>query len=125
MKKALFSLLFAVGLGASVPSVAQQAPDLRTQANEATRKLAQQIGLDDARSVQVRRLTYDRMVKEAEVKREYALDAAMQQTKLQIIGAEYGEKLKTVLSGLQYQRYAALNGATPASMASAPTPTQP
>jgi hypothetical protein len=125
MKKFCLLFLVAASFGISAQAVAQQGPDLRAQATEATRKLAQQIALDDAHSMQVRRLTYERLVQEAEVSRQYADDAAMRQNKLRVIGAEYGEKLKTILSVAQYQRYAALAPAAEPGMASTPTAARP
>jgi hypothetical protein len=116
MKKAYTLILLGVCLSASVQSMAQQGPDLRAQATEATRKLAQQISLDDARSVQVRRLTYERLVQESDVTRQYADDATMRQNKLRVIGEEYATKLQSVLSAAQYQRYtASLTNSAPAT----------
>ncbi|RYU76424.1 hypothetical protein [Hymenobacter persicinus] len=120
MKKVCVLLFLAASLGTSVHSMAQQGPDLRTQATEATRKLAQQISLDDARSIQVRRFTYERLVQEAEVTRMYADDPAMLQNKMRVVGEEYAEKLKGVLSDAQFQRYATLNAAVAPTTASAP-----
>lgn len=112
MKKLYTLMMFAVGFGASVSCLAQQGPDLRTQATERSRKLAQQISLDDARSIHVRRLTYARLVQEDEAARLYAADPATQQTKLRVISEEYTEKLKAVLSETQFLRYTALNAAS-------------
>ena len=120
MKKVCILVFFAFSFGTSFQALAQQAPDLRVQATEITRKLSQQISLDDARSIQVRRLTYERLVQEAEVTRMYADDPAMHQNKLRVIGEEYMEKLKGVLSDAQFQRYATLNSAVAPSTAAAP-----
>jgi hypothetical protein len=121
MKK-IYTLLFvAASLGLSTQAMAQQAPDLRAQATEATRKLAQQISLDDARSIQVRHLTYERLVQENEVTRMYADDATMRQNKLRVVSEEYAEKLKAILSATQFERYTALTtGAGAASTAARP-----
>jgi hypothetical protein len=124
MKKLCFLILFAAGFSAT-SSFAQQAPDLRAQATEATRKLSQQISLDDARSVQVRRLTYERLVQENEVARMYADDATMRQNKLRVISEEYAEKLKGVLSEAQFQRYTALNTAVAPGTASGTAAARP
>ncbi|GAA3921739.1 hypothetical protein GCM10022406_04830 [Hymenobacter algoricola] len=105
--------------------MAQQAPDLRAQAAEATRRLAQQISLDDARSVKVRRLTYERLVQENEVARTYADDATMRQNKLRVVGDEYALQLKGILSELQFQRYTTLTAAGGSGTASAPAASRP
>ncbi|SHI65243.1 hypothetical protein SAMN02745146_1293 [Hymenobacter daecheongensis DSM 21074] len=120
MNKASILLLLAFSL--TTAAHAQQAPDLRAQAAEATRKLAQQISLDDARSVQVRRLTYERLTQENEVSRQYAVDAAMRQNKLRVVGEEYATKLQAVLSPAQFQRYMALSAATAPTPGTAATP---
>ena len=127
MKKACFLLLAAASFGISVQSMAQQAPDLRAQATEATRKLAQQISLDDARTIQVRRLTYNRLVQESEVTRMYADDPAMLRNKLRVVGDEYTEKLRGILSEQQFQRYTAFtpNSAAAPGTASTPAPSRP
>ncbi|UOQ53180.1 hypothetical protein [Hymenobacter cellulosivorans] len=70
-----------------------------------TRALAQHIALDDARTQQVKRFTYERLVQEAEIKQMYSIDPAMLQSKMAVVEKEYAEKLKGVLSDAQYQRY--------------------
>ncbi|QNH63040.1 hypothetical protein [Hymenobacter sediminicola] len=108
MKK-LFSLLIVGGCSLlSFSALAQQGTDkLRSEAMEVTRHLASHIALDDARSVQVRRLTYDRLVQESQINTMYGDDPAMRQNKLRVVEQEYAEKLKTVLTEAQYQRYLA------------------
>ncbi|TGE13798.1 hypothetical protein [Hymenobacter elongatus] len=108
MKNYCSSLLICLALASSVVATAQQGPDLRVQATENTRKLSQQISLDDARTTQVKRLTYERLVQENDVKQMYSIDPAMLQSKLAVIEKEYAEKLQGVLSAAQYQRYVAI-----------------
>jgi hypothetical protein len=106
MKKFYLPLFVTIALHITVVQ-AQQGPDLRTQATEDTRKLAQKISLDDARTPQVKRLTYERLLQENEIKQLYSIDPAMLQSKMAVIEKEYAEKLKGVLSDMQYQRYLA------------------
>ncbi|MCB2376035.1 hypothetical protein LGH70_00465 [Hymenobacter sp. BT635] len=107
MKKLSFFFVAAV-LGSVLSATAQQVPDLRTQAVENTRKLAQQIALDDARTTQVKRATYERLVQENDLKQMYSIDPAMLQSKMAVVDKEYAEKLKGMLTEAQYQRYVAL-----------------
>ncbi|PJJ54837.1 hypothetical protein [Hymenobacter chitinivorans] len=128
MKKICFSALFATLFTISAAQ-AQQAPDLRAQAMNNTRTLAQHIALDDARTQQVKRFTYERLVQENEIKQMYSIDPAMLQSKMAVVEKEYAEKLKGVLSEAQYQRYenyvAALTAPLAPATAAAPVVTTP
>ncbi|MBC6696880.1 hypothetical protein [Hymenobacter sp. BT190] len=108
--KSFFTFLLAGSLGAaSLSAQAQQAPErLRAEAMENTRLLANRIGLDDARSVRVRHLTYDRLVQESQITTMYGDDPTMRQNKLRVVAQEYAEKLKGLLTDLQFERYEAL-----------------
>jgi hypothetical protein len=108
--KHLFAILVAGSLGAaSFSAQAQQAPDrLRAEAMEDTRLLANRIALDDARSVRVRHLTYDRLVQESQITTMYGDDPAMRQNKLRVVEEEYTAKLKDLLTSVQFDRYQAL-----------------
>lgn len=108
--KSFFTLLVAGSLGvASFSAQAQQTPDqLRAEAMENTRLLANRIALDDARSVRVRHLTYDRLVQESQITTMYGDDPAMRQNKLRVVEQEYTEKLKGLLTTTQFERYVAL-----------------
>ncbi|TGE22059.1 hypothetical protein E5K00_17560 [Hymenobacter aquaticus] len=110
MKKLSFFFL-AAALGSALSAAAQQAPDLRNQAMDNTRQLAQRIGLDDARTPQVKRATYERLVQENELKQMYGIDPAMLQSKMTVVDKEYAEKLKGILTDAQYQRYVAVTAA--------------
>ncbi|UOQ72330.1 hypothetical protein [Hymenobacter cellulosilyticus] len=125
MKKFCFSALIAACF--TIGNLqAQQAPDLRAQAMANTRTLAQQIALDDARTQQVKRFTYERLVQETEIKQMYSIDPAMLQSKMAVVEKEYAEKLKSVLSDAQYKRYesyvAAANAPAVAPVTTAATP---
>ncbi|WBO83356.1 hypothetical protein [Hymenobacter yonginensis] len=117
--KSLFAILLAGSLSAASFSVqAQQASDrLRAEAMENTRLLANRIALDDARSVRVRQLTYDRLVQESQIATMYGDDPAMRQNKLRVVEEEYTAKLKDLLTSVQFDRYKALvaAGTAPAS----------
>ncbi|WBA40428.1 hypothetical protein [Hymenobacter canadensis] len=108
--KRLFAILVAGSLGAaSFSAQAQQAPDrLRAEAMENTRLLANRIALDDARSVRVRHLTYERLVQESQITTMYSDDPAMRQNKLRVVEQEYTDKLKGLLTTSQFERYEAL-----------------
>lgn len=108
--KSFFSFLLAGSLSvASLAAQAQQAPDrLRAEAMENTRLLANRIALDDARNVRVRQLTYDRLVQESQITTLYGDDPAMRQNKLRVVEQEYTDKLKGLLTPIQFERYAAL-----------------
>ena len=108
--KSFFTFLLAGSLSiASFSTQAQQTPDrLRAEAMENTRLLANRIALDDARSVRVRHLTYDRLVQESQITTMYADDPAMRQNKMRVVEQEYTEKLKGLLTASQFGRYEAL-----------------
>lgn len=114
--KSFITFLLAGSLSAASFSVqAQQTPErLRTEAMEKTRLLANRIALDDARSVRVRHLTYDRLVQESQITTMYADDPAMRQNKLRVVEQEYTEKLKGLLTTVQFERYEALVAASSA-----------
>lgn len=116
MKKLATTALLSFCL---VGAFAQSAPSVQQRATEYTRALAPQIGLDDARQMQVKRLTLARMQQEQEVDRMYAGDEAMRQPKLQAIAAEYRENLKGLLTPSQYQRFEQWSAALPANATAA------
>lgn len=90
---------------AELPQQPTSGGGLREQAMEATRKLAAQISLDDARVVQVRRFMYERLQQESQIASTYSNDPAMRQNKLHVIEQEFAEKLKGVLTETQLSRY--------------------
>ena len=114
MKKLVLFEMLAVSFQ-TLQAASSSAGDLRAQATEATRKLASQISLDDARTAQVRRLTYERLVQEQEIATMYGDDQKMQQDKLRVVQEEYTEKLKAVLTEVQFQRYMSIAGVAPAA----------
>ncbi len=89
-------------------AAAQQAPDrFRSEAMEATRLLANRIGLDDARSAKARHFMYERLVQESQINAMYGDDPTMRQNKLRVAEQEYSDKLKALLTDSQFQRYEA------------------
>ncbi|SNR43221.1 hypothetical protein SAMN06269173_102372 [Hymenobacter mucosus] len=120
MKTFSFCLFLILASGISHVTHAQQSPStLKAQAIEDTRRLAARISLDDARSMQVRRLVLERLTQENEITTQYANDPAMMQNKLHDLERQYGEKLKNILTALQYQRYVAqLSPTGPAQLSS-------
>ncbi|UYZ59083.1 hypothetical protein [Hymenobacter latericus] len=84
---------------------AQGGGTLSQKAAEATRALTPQLGLDDARILKVKSLTYQRLQQEQEVERMYAGDQDVRKTKLQAVADDYHAQLKTVLTPAQLQRY--------------------
>ncbi|QDA60875.1 hypothetical protein [Hymenobacter jejuensis] len=114
----LYFLLFLTGILFSAHAgLAQQNSDqLRTQATELTRQLAGHISLDDARTIKVRRLIYDRLIKESEVQQLYSNDPAMRSNKLREIEHDYALELKTVVNETQFSRYLALNPSAAAAI---------
>lgn len=109
--KSFFTFLLAGSLSAaSFSAQAQQSSSdrLRSEAMENTRLLANRIALDDARSVRVRHLTYDRLVQESQITTMYSDDPATRQNKLRVAEQEYTDKLKGLLTASQFERYEAL-----------------
>jgi hypothetical protein len=117
MKTLTASLLLALSLTAG--AYAQGTPSVSQRATEYTRALAPQLGLDDARLLQVKKLTLSRLEKEQEVDRMYAGDEAMRQPKLQAIAEEYRTSLKSLLTAAQYQRFEQWSATAPANATAA------
>ena len=114
MKKLSAVLVTMLAFGCTHAALAQQSPaTLKSQAMEATRQLAARISLDDARTMQVRRLTLERLTLESDLQQLYANDPTMLQNKVRVAEQEYGDKLKTILTDAQYQRYTAQLASTP------------
>ncbi|GAB3834306.1 hypothetical protein [Hymenobacter jeollabukensis] len=116
MKKLLtttcLSLLLVGAFAQGTPSISQRAADY-------TRTLAPRLGLDDARQLQVKRLTISRMEKEQEIDRMYVGDEAVRQPKLQAVAEEYRTNLKTLLTAAQYQRFEQWAATAPANATAA------
>ncbi|AYA38615.1 hypothetical protein D3Y59_17095 [Hymenobacter oligotrophus] len=93
-------------------AIAQDGGTLSQKAAEATRALTPQLGLDDARILKVKSLTYQRLQQEQEVERMYAGDADARKTKLQAVADAYYAQLKTVLTPTQLHRYEQLVAST-------------
>jgi hypothetical protein len=114
MKKISAALVLMLAFGCTQAALAQQSPaTLKSQAMEATRHLAARISLDDARTMQVRRLTLERLTQENDLQQLYANDPAMLQNKVRVLEQEYGDKLKSILTDSQYQRYVAQLASAP------------
>ena len=97
-------------IGVLIPSscFAQQPTDtLGQQANDAARRLAVEISLDDARILQVRRLAYEQLAQKQEITRQYSIDPEMHANKMRVLEADFATKLKGVVSEAQYNRYLA------------------
>jgi hypothetical protein len=103
MKKAsLFVFLLSYSLtGSAAPS----GEVTRQHANELTRKLTDQLALDEGRYLQMRRLVYEHLVQAAEIDTQYADDKAVHDQKQQALQAEFAAQLKTVLTEAQFTRY--------------------
>ncbi|KAA9338483.1 hypothetical protein F0P96_06520 [Hymenobacter busanensis] len=117
--------VFALALGFSVAGIAQaqsgsDAP--RQRAVEMTRQLAPQLGLDEGRQMQVRRLLVERLQQEEEVNKMYAGDQTIHAAKLREILNGYETQLQQVLTPAQlhrYQQLAANSNATQTSVQTA------
>ncbi|GAB2960765.1 hypothetical protein GCM10027048_30810 [Hymenobacter coalescens] len=116
MKKLVTSALLALCF---TGAYAQSNPSIPQRATEFTRALAPQVGLDDARQLQVKRLTVSRLEKEQEIDRMYTGDEAMRQPKLQAVAEEYRTNLKSLLTPTQYQRYEQWAATAPANATAA------
>lgn len=117
MKSFVITALLAAGLTGA--AYAQSAPSIPQRATEYTRSLAPHLGLDDARQLQVKKLTVSRMEKEQEIERMYAGDEAMRQPKLQAVTDQYRTDLKALLTPSQYQRFEQWSAAAPANATAA------
>ena len=102
MKSFVITALLAFGM---TSAYAQNASSIPQRATEYTRSLAPHLGLDDARQLQVKKLTIKRMEQEQEIARMYAGDEAMRQPKLQVVAEQYRNDLKSLLTPSQYSRF--------------------
>ncbi|MCC3159193.1 hypothetical protein LJ737_18270 [Hymenobacter sp. 15J16-1T3B] len=116
MKKLLTTACLSLLL---VGAYAQGSPSISQRATEFTRSLAPHVGLDDARQIQVKRLTVSRMEKEQEIDRMYVGDEAVRQPKLQAVAEEYRTNLKSLLTPAQYQRFEQWAATAPANATAA------
>lgn len=116
MKSFVITALLAVGL---TSAYAQSAPGISQRATEYTRLLAPHLGLDDARLLQVKKLTVGRMEKEQEIERMYAGDEAMRKPKLDAVADQYRTDLKALLTPSQYLRFEQWSATAPANATAA------
>ena len=117
MKRFALTALLAAGLTGA--AYAQNAPAIPQRATEYTRSLAPHLGLDDARQLQIKKLTIKRMEQEQEIERMYAGDETMRQPKLQAVAEQYRADLKAVLTPGQYQRFEQWAATAPANATAA------
>lgn len=116
MKRFAITALLAVTL---TGAFAQSNPSVTQRATEYTRSLAPHIGLDDARQIQLKKLTISRMEKEREIEQMYAGDQAMRQPKMDAVADEYRASLKALLTAAQYQRFEQWAATAPANATAA------
>lgn len=81
---------------------------IRIQAIEQTRQLAQKIGLNELEYIKVKNYTYNKLIAIQEVNEMYSNDAEMRVKKLQAIEEEYSKNVVATLTPKQHQNFLAM-----------------
>lgn len=107
MKKLITSAFFVFAI---VSAQASNDSELyKKQATDITRRIANQIGLNESEYIQVKKYTTDKLVAVAEVKEMYSNDSEMMFRKISEIENSYNHKVQSILTASQFDNYTTLN----------------
>ncbi|MGV3639867.1 MAG: hypothetical protein ACO1NZ_05055 [Adhaeribacter sp.] len=110
MKKIFTSAVFCLALFAAQAQTTEPGPDqLKAQATEQTRVLAQKIGLNELEYIKIKNYTLQKLIAAQEVNQMYSNDAEMRAKKLAAIEEEYTKNLMATLTPKQHLNYTAMN----------------
>ena len=107
MKKLITSAFFVFAIMSAQAS--NDSDQFKTQAADITRRIANQIGLNESEYIQVKKFTTDKLVAVAEVKEMYSNDSEMMFRKISEIEDSYNHKVQNILTASQFESYANLN----------------
>lgn len=110
MKKIFTSAFLCLALFAAQAQTAEPGPEqLKAQATEQTRQLAQKIGLNELEYIKVKNFTLQKLIAIQEVNQMYSNDEEMRNKKLAAIEEEYTRNLMATFTPKQHLNYTAMN----------------
>lgn len=105
MKKLITSALFSfVVLTASATG---NQPDFNEQASDITRRMANQIELNEMEYIQVKKYTTEKLTSVAEIKDMYSNDREMMTRKIMEVENAYTHRIENLLNARQFENYIA------------------
>src|SRR5688572_16505371 len=107
MKKLITSAFFVFAIMSAEAS--NDSESYKNQAADITRRIANQIGLNESEYIQVKKYTTDKLVAVAEVKEMYSNDSEMMFRKISEIEDSYTHKVQSILTASQFESYVILN----------------
>jgi hypothetical protein len=110
MKKIFTTVILFLAFITAQAQTAEPTPEqLKAQATEQTRELAQKIGLNELEYIKVKNYTLQKLIATQEIKQMYSNDPDMRDKKLAAIEEEYNKNLMATLTPKQHLNYVALN----------------
>jgi hypothetical protein len=107
MKKLITSAFFVFAVMSA--QAANDSDLIKNQAAEITRRLANEIGLNESEFIQVKKYTTDKLAAVAEIKEMYSNDSEMMFRKIAEIEASYNHSVQSILTAKQFDNYVAYN----------------
>src|SRR5688572_1569422 len=107
MKKLITSALLSVILFSAQAN--SENDNFRIQAADITRRMANQLELNESEYIQLKGYTLEKLVAAAEVKEMYSIDINMMLRKLNEIDDIYKHRVQNILTNKQFENYLTLN----------------
>jgi hypothetical protein len=107
MKKLITSAFFVFAIMSAQAS--NDSDQFKTQAADITRRMANQIGLNESEYIQVKQYTTDKLVAVAEIKEMYSNDSEMMFRKISEVEDSYNHKVQSILTAKQFDSYISLH----------------
>lgn len=110
MKKIFTTAFLCFTLVAAQAQTSEQGPEqLKVQATEQTRALAQKIGLNELEYIKVKNYTLQKLIAVQEINQMYSNDEEMRNKKLAAIEEEYTKNLMATFTPKQHLNFTAMN----------------
>ena len=110
MKKIFTSAFLCLALFTAQAQTSEPSPEqLKAQAAEQTRQLAQKIGLNELEYIKIKNFTLQKLIATQEVNQMYSNDEEMRNKKLAAIEEEYTKNLMATLTPKQHLNFTAMN----------------
>lgn len=107
MKKLLTSAILSVILFSAQAN--SETDNFRAQAADITRRMANQLELNESEYIQLKGYTLEKLVAASEIKEMYSIDINMMLRKLNEIDDIYTHRVQNILSNKQFENYLTLN----------------
>lgn len=107
MKKLLTSAILSVILFSAQAN--SETDNFRAQAADITRRMANQLELNESEYIQLKGYTLEKLVAASEIKEVYSIDINMMLRKLNEIDDIYTHRVQNILSNKQFENYLTLN----------------